>query len=98
MVYLGMFLSFSVGWGLINGVYPIFYSELFSTRFRVTGFAVGLQIGLILTGFSPLIAQMLSTAHNDAWWPVALVSSVCSIIAALTIGVTRETYKAPLKD
>lgn len=98
MVYLGMFLSFSVGWGLINGVYPIFYSELFSTRFRVTGFAVGLQIGLILTGFSPLIAQMLSTANNDAWWPVALVSSVCSIVAALTIGVTRETYKAPLKD
>jgi len=98
MVYLGMFLSFSVGWGLINGVYPIFYSELFSTRFRVTGFAVGLQIGLILTGFSPLIAQMLSTANNDAWWPVALVSSVCSVIAALTIGVTRETYKAPLKD
>ncbi|MFJ2969489.1 MFS transporter [Pseudomonas fulva] len=96
MIYFGMFISFSIAWGLINGVYPIFYSELFSTRFRITGFAVGLQIGLILTGFSPLIAQMLSTANNNAWWPVALVSCVCSIIAAFTIGMSRETYKSSL--
>lgn len=96
MIYFGMFLSFSIAWGLINGVYPIFYSELFSTRFRITGFAVGLQIGLILTGFSPLIAQLLSTAYDNAWWPVALVSSVCSVIAALTIWSSRETYKSPM--
>ncbi|POA81654.1 MFS transporter [Pseudomonas sp. FW305-E2] len=96
MIYFGMFLSFSIAWGLINGVYPIFYSELFSTRFRITGFAVGLQIGLILTGFSPLIAQLLSTANDNAWWPVALVSSVCSVVAALTIGSSRETYKSSL--
>lgn len=98
MVYLGIALSFSVAWGLINGVYPLFYSELFSTRFRITGVAVGLQIGLILTGFSPLIAQLLSTAYGGAWWPVALVSCACSIVAALTIATTRETYQKHLKD
>ncbi len=98
MIYFGMILSFSVAWGLINGVYPLFYSELFSTRFRVTGVAVGLQIGLILTGFSPLIAQALSSSNGNAWWPVALVSAGCSIVAAFIISTTRETYDRPLAE
>lgn len=96
MMFLGMFLTIGFGFAGVNGVYPSFFSEMFSTRYRVTGMAVGLQLGLVLTGFSPLIIQALSTANGDAWWPAALLTSIALLISTVTIATARETYRTPL--
>lgn len=98
MIYLGLFLCFSLAFASMNGVYPAFFSEMFSTRVRVTGMAVSLQLGLIVTGFSPLIIQALSTAYDDAWWPAAVVTNVACALSILAISTARETHRVPLKD
>ncbi|GAA4288098.1 MFS transporter [Georgenia daeguensis] len=96
MIYLGMFLCITIAFGATNAVYPVFFSEMFNVRFRVSGMAIGLQLGIVLTGFSPSIIQAVSSANDDAWWPAAALTSVACIISAIAVATARETYKVPL--
>ncbi|KQT94775.1 MFS transporter [Marmoricola sp. Leaf446] len=98
MIYLGMVLCFSVAYASMNGVYPAFFSEMFATRVRVTGMAVGLQVGLLVTGFSPLIVAALSSANADAWWPAAVVTSIACVISIGAISTARETHRTPIAE
>ena len=45
MIFVGVLLCVSVGFAATNSVYPSYFSELFNVRYRVTGMAVGLQLG-----------------------------------------------------
>ena len=98
MIFLGIILCVSIGFAATNAVYPAFFSELFNVRYRVTGMAVGLQLGLVLTGFSPVIIQAISAANGNAWWPAALFTSVACLISAIAIATARETYRTPLHE
>ena len=42
-----------------NGIWPSFYGEMFDTRVRYSGMAIGTQIGFALGGFSPAIAAAI---------------------------------------
>lgn len=95
-IFIGMFLSISIAFGATNAVYPSFFSEMFNTRYRVTGMAVGLQLGLVLTGFSPLIIQAISSAVGDAWWPAAALTTFACVVSAIAVATARETYRTPL--
>lgn len=96
MIFIGVILTISVGFAATNSVYPAYFSELFSTRYRVTGMAVGLQLGLVLTGFSPVIIQAFSSANGDAWWPAAAFTTAACVISAIAIASGRETYRTPI--
>ncbi|BBX32405.1 MFS transporter [Mycolicibacterium mageritense] len=85
-----------VTYGAVNAIYPAFFTEMFSLRVRTTGMAVGLQVGLIVSGFSPAIAQMLVGDEHSNWMPVAVMSAVMSLIAAVAGLSARETYRTPL--
>jgi hypothetical protein len=39
-----------------NGVWPALYGEMFPTRVRLSGMAIGTQIGFALGGFAPTAA------------------------------------------
>lgn len=96
MIFVGVLLTMSIALAATNAVYPSYFAELFNVRYRVTGMAVGLQLGLVLTGFSPVIIQALSAANDNAWWPAAAFTTVACVISAIAIGTGRETYKTPL--
>ncbi|WP_052460712.1 MFS transporter [Microbacterium gorillae] len=98
LIFVGMILCISIGFAATNSVYPAYFSELFSTRYRVSGMAVGLQLGLVLTGFSPVIIQAISSANGNAWWPAALFTSIACVISAIAVATGRETYKTPLDE
>lgn len=42
-----------------NAVWPSFYGEMFSTRVRFSGLAIGTQIGFVVAGFAPTIVTAL---------------------------------------
>ncbi|MGW1402957.1 MFS transporter [Streptomyces sp. NPDC002405] len=98
MIYLGMFLCITIAFGCTNAVYPVFFSEMFNVKFRVSGMAVGLQLGIVLAGFSPSIIQAVSSANEDAWWPAALFTTAACLISAIAVATARETYKLPLEQ
>ncbi|MBN9177498.1 MAG: MHS family MFS transporter [Microbacterium sp.] len=98
MIFVGVILCIAVGFAATNSVYPAFFSEMFNVRYRVTGMAVGLQLGLVLTGFSPVIIQAISSANGDAWWPAAAYTTVACVLSAIAVATARETYKTPLDE
>jgi len=98
MIYLGIFLCITIAFACTNAVYPVFFSEMFNVKYRVSGMAIGLQLGIVVTGFSPSIIQAISTANNDAWWPAAALTTVACIISAIAVATARESHKTPLTE
>ncbi len=81
-----------------NAVFPSFFAEMFPTKVRLSGMAIGTQIGFAIAGFGPSIASALAGPGVDGWMPVgALVAVVCAI-AAITLMTAKETHKMTLAE
>ena len=88
-------VTFGVVYSAANGVWPSFYGEMFSTRVRLSGMAIGTQIGFAIAGFAVTFAAQIAGPDGDDWMSVALFTAalcVPPVIAALT---ARETHKVP---
>ncbi|MES5818240.1 MFS transporter [Streptomyces sp. RG80] len=88
-------VAFGVVYSAANGVWPSFYGEMFSTRVRLSGMAIGTQIGFAVAGFAVTFAAQIAGPDGDDWSAVALFTAalcVPPVIAALT---ARETHSIP---
>lgn len=91
-------VAFGVVYSAANGVWPSFYGEMFSTRVRLSGMAIGTQIGFAVAGFAVTFAARIAGPDGTDWSSVALFTAalcVPPLIAALT---ARETHKVPTED
>ncbi|KMS76709.1 MFS transporter [Streptomyces viridochromogenes] len=91
-------VAFGVVYSAANGVWPSFYGEMFSTRVRLSGMAIGTQIGFAVAGFAVTFAAQIAGPNGDDWSAVALFTAalcVPPIVAALT---ARETAKVPTEQ
>jgi MFS family permease len=77
-----------------NGIWPSLYGEMFPTRVRLSGMAIGTQIGFALGGFAPTVADWIAGKGAGGWVPVAAMTFGASVLAAVAIATARET--APL--
>jgi MFS family permease len=91
----GLLLS-GVVYSAANGVWPAMYGEMFGTRVRLSGMAIGTQIGFALGGFAPAISAAVMGAGPNGWMPVAAFTTVTAVIAALSAWSARETYDVPM--
>lgn len=101
-------------YAMSNSVYPAWFSELYNVKIRYSGMAVSLQVGIMLGGFTPMIASALAgekevEAVNELgemevmtviahWGPAAWIVVICSVLAFIGAITARETHKTPLKD
>ncbi|WP_406412765.1 MFS transporter [Streptomyces sp. NBC_01614] len=88
-------VAFGVVYSAANGVWPSFYGEMFSTRVRLSGMAIGTQIGFAVAGFAVTFAAQIAGPDGDNWSAVALFTAalcVPPVVAALS---ARETAKVP---
>ena len=87
---------------MANGIWPSFYAEMFPTRVRVTGLALGTQIGFAISGgFAPVLASSLAGAEGDDWLGVAgFVTAACliAVVAALTAKETKDRTLAQIDE
>lgn len=94
----GLLLS-GVVYSAANGVWPALYGEMFSTRVRLSGMAIGTQLGFALGGFAPTIsAAILRPEDPMGWVPVAIFVSCTSAISAFAVFTARETCRVPMQD
>ncbi len=91
----GLLLS-GVIYSAANGIWPSLYGEMFDTRVRLSGMAIGTQIGFALGGFAPTISAAILGPGPDGWMPVAALVSVACIVAAISVFSARETYNVPM--
>ncbi|MFC3574085.1 MFS transporter [Streptomyces yaanensis] len=91
-------VTFGVVYSAANGVWPSFYGEMFSTRVRLSGMAIGTQIGFAVAGFAVTFAAEIAGPNGDDWSSVALfAAALClpPVVAALS---ARETHKVPTEQ
>jgi MFS family permease len=91
----GLLLS-GVVYSAANGVWPALYGEMFDTRVRLSGMAIGTQIGFALGGFAPSISAAVMGEGPNGWMPVALFTTIAAGVSALSAWSARETYKVPM--
>jgi MFS family permease len=93
----GILLS-GVVYSAANGVWPSLYGEMFGTKVRYSGMAIGTQVGFALGGFSPAIATAIAGVGQNAWLPVAWFTAAAATVAGLCALTARETAHLPLAE
>jgi MFS family permease len=81
-----------------NGTWPSLYGEMFPTRVRLSGMAIGTQVGFALGGFAPTVGAWIAGPGTSGWVPVAALTFGASVLAAVAIATARETYLTPLAE
>ncbi len=95
LIFLLAVLTFSCGYAAANAVWPSFYGEMFSTRVRFSGMAIGTQIGFLLAGFAPSIVTALGGVREGGWVVISVFTAVVSILAAISAWTAPETKDVP---
>jgi MFS family permease len=93
----GLLLS-GVVYSAANGTWPSLYGEMFNTRVRLSGMAIGTQIGFALGGFAPTISAAIQQSGGNGWVPVAAFVSAAAVVSAVTVATCRETYRTPMQE
>ncbi|OLF19278.1 MFS transporter [Actinophytocola xanthii] len=95
MIFIVGVLMFGVVYSATNSIWPSFYGEMFPTRVRLSGMAIGTQLGFALAGFSPTIAAALDGDDGRNWVPVAVFTAALCLVNVVAVASARETYRVP---
>ena len=97
LIFLVGVLMSGVVYSAANGVWPSFYGEMFSTNVRLSGMAIGTQIGFAIGGFSPSIAAAIQ-GQSSTGGPVAVLVAVACLLSAISAATAKDNYKVHLND
>lgn len=79
------------------GVQGAYFPELFGSRYRYAGVAIGREFSSVFGGgISPLICSALITAATGSWWPVAIYMTLMMGISFVTTLMSPETVDRDL--
>jgi MFS family permease len=98
LIFLFGILLSGLLYSAANGIWPALYGEMFDTKVRYSGMAIGTQVGFALGGFSPTIAAAIVGDGPDGWLPVALLTAGAATVAGLCALTARETAHVPLAE
>jgi MFS family permease len=98
LIFAAAILMSGIVYSAQNGIWPALYSEMFPTRVRLSGVAIGTQIGFALGGLAPTLATAIAGKGTDGWVPVAALVLGASTLAAIGVATARETYNKPLRE
>lgn len=85
------------GYGTV-GVQGVYFAELFGSRYRYAGVALGREFSSVVGGgISPLVCSALVTWATGHWWPVAIYMTGMMAITFFTTLATPETRDRDLR-
>ncbi|MFF4501531.1 MFS transporter [Streptomyces sp. NPDC001401] len=88
-------VAFGIVYSAANGVWPSFYGEMFSTRVRLSGMAIGTQIGFAVAGFAVTFAAQIAGPDGNDWSAVAFFTAALCVPPVIAAFSARETAKVP---
>ncbi|MBV9048694.1 MAG: MHS family MFS transporter [Solirubrobacterales bacterium] len=98
LIFLAGIAMSGIVYSAQNGVWPALFGEMFPTRVRLSGVAIGTQIGFAIGGLIPTVAAAIAGKGSDGWWPVACLVLAMSMLAAIAISTARETHLQSLPE
>src|SRR6478736_1352217 len=91
-------VTFSCGYAAANATWPSFYGEMFSTRVRFSGVAMGTQLGFLMAGFAPTIVAAFGGVQEGGWVVISVFTAVISLIATVSALTARESKSIPTAE
>ena len=76
LIFVLAVATFSFGYAAANAVWPSFYGEMFSTKVRFSGVAIGTQLGFLVAGFAPSIVTALGGVREGGWVVISVFTAV----------------------
>ncbi|PWK85492.1 hypothetical protein C8D88_106120 [Lentzea atacamensis] len=88
---------FGVAYSAINGIRPSLYDEMFSTEVKLSGMAIGTQVGFAIAGLAPSVVSAIGSGRDD-WVGVAIFTAAVCVLSAAAIATGRETFRRPTAE
>lgn len=98
LILLTGVLFFGVVYSAANGIWPSLYGEMFSTRVRLSGMAIGTQIGFAVAGFAVTFAAQIDGPDGDNWVGVAVFTACFCALSTIAVALGRETHRIPTAE
>lgn len=98
LIFAAAIALMSLCYAAPNAIWPSFYAEMFNTKVRYSGIAIGTQLGFMVAGFAPAIGNALMAGDKTNWMPVAVLTAVVCLVCAASAFTARETAHTPLKQ
>ncbi|MFO7249726.1 MAG: MFS transporter [Actinomycetes bacterium] len=102
LIFLVGILTLGVVYSAANGIWPALYGEMFSTQVRLSGMAIGTQVGFAIAGFAVASAEGIVSGEGwlglQGWTGVGTFTAILCAISAIAIATTRETYRTPIEE
>jgi MFS family permease len=98
LIFLCGILMSGVVYSAMNGIQPALFGEMFPTRVRLSGMAIGTQIGYGIGGFAPTGAAAIAGDGPSGWPPVAFYVLGSCLLAAAAVVTARETKALSLAE
>jgi MFS family permease len=95
LIFVAGIVMFGIVHSATSAVWPAFYGEMFTTRVRLSGMAIGTQIGFAIAGFAPTVATAVAGTGPGSWLGVSVITAVVCLINVAAVATARETYKVP---
>ncbi|MEU6113425.1 MFS transporter [Streptomyces sp. NPDC047117] len=93
LVFVAVFVAVVLCHGAMIGTQPAFFTELFDSRVRYSGVALGHELAsMVAGGFSPLVATAL-LAWAGASWPIALFLIGLGVVTVVAVAAAPETRR-----
>ena len=82
-----------------NAAWPAFFAEMFPNRVRVSGLAVGTQIGFALSGaIAPVAATWLAGPDLKSWIGPAMFAGALMLVSVIAALTAKETAPYTLDE
>ena len=98
LIFVLAVATFSFGYAAANAVWPSFYGEMFSTRVRFSGLALGTQLGFVMAGFAPTLVTALGGVEPGGWVVTSIFTAAIAVIASVSALTARETKDVPTEE
>jgi MFS family permease len=98
LIFVAGILMFGVVYTATSGVWPAFYGEMFTAQVRLSGMALGTQLGFAFAGFVPTIIATWFGSGPDSWVGAAAITALLCLVNIVAVLTGRETYRTPTAE